>query len=313
MWKSAWVLGMALLAGPVAGQETSRAPNSPGDTTTDLVYTPVAPCRIADTRAAGGSLAPGVPRAFRVTGVGLDVQGGSAAGCDVPAGLASATLLNFVAVNPTGPGNLRAWAYASGANPPPNASILNYAQVPGLNLANGIAIPICDTGVDPCPQDLRVQADGNGAHVVVDVVGYFHRLATEEVTFAVTAENLTAGALGPNCSSHAQVSLIAPRPGRVVVQASVWLRISHVVGSHDVVIANVATAPGDCTTAFQHSVPGTMPTATEYDSTGAFFREFTVGAGAHTFYLTGVKPPSSGSAGFSRSTLLATYYPDPQD
>ena len=196
MVKSAWVLGMAFLAGPVAGEEPKAAPRSPGDTTTDLVYTPAAPCRIANTRAAGGSLAPGVPRAFRVTGVGLDVQGGNAAGCNVPTGLASAALLNFVAVNPTGPGNLRAWAYASGTNPPPNASILNYAQVTGLNIANGIAIPICDNGSRPRPQDLRVQADGNGAHLVVDVVGYFHRLATEEATFAVTAENLTASALG---------------------------------------------------------------------------------------------------------------------
>jgi hypothetical protein len=308
-------LGMALAAGPVMGQEPKRAPSAPGDTTTDLVYTPVAPCRIADTRPVGGSLAPGVPRAFRVTGVGLDVQGGNSAGCDIPNGLASAVLFNFVAVNPTGPGNLRAWAYAGGANPPPNASILNYAQVPGLNVANGIALPICDVTAGACPQDLRVQADGNGAHVVVDVVGYFHRLATENfATFAVSAENLNGSTIGPTCSSHLQVTLVAPGPGRVVVQSSVWLRISHVINFHDVVTGNLATTPTECAPGgLQHSVTSPMPTASEYDSTGAFFREFTVGAGPHTFYLNAFKPPNPGSAGFTQSRLLATYYPEPQD
>ncbi|HEX6737339.1 MAG TPA: hypothetical protein VF310_03595, partial [Vicinamibacteria bacterium] len=134
----------------------------------NLLYTPLTPCRIADTRV-GAPLAVGVPRDLRVTGLGLEGQGGSAAGCQVPA-TATVALLNLVAVNPTGPGNLRAWAPPAA---PPQASALNYAAVPGagLNLANALPVAICTFGV--CPAELRIQADGSATHVVVDVLGYF--------------------------------------------------------------------------------------------------------------------------------------------
>jgi hypothetical protein len=137
----------------------------------DLNYTAVTPCRILDTRVAGGSMAGNQTRDFRVTGVGLQPQGGATAGCNVPVGIAKAVLLNFVAVNPTGPGNLRAWAYSTPPVGPPTASILNYNAV---TIANGIAVPICDVSATACPLDVRVLNEGNfGTHLLVDVVGYF--------------------------------------------------------------------------------------------------------------------------------------------
>ena len=136
----------------------------------DLNYTAVTPCRIVDTRAAGGSMAGNQTRDFRVTGVGLQTQGGSAAGCGIPA-TARAVLFNFVAVNPTGPGNLRAWAYSTPTVGPPVASILNYSAA---TIANGIAVPICDVSATTCPLDVRILNEGTfGTHLVVDVVGYF--------------------------------------------------------------------------------------------------------------------------------------------
>jgi hypothetical protein len=89
-------------------------------------------------------------------------------------------VINFVAVNPTGPGNLRAWAYAEPAPTPPAASILNFAAV-GLNIANGVVVPICNPALTNCPGlDLYVRADVNGTHLVADALGYFHRFPVED-------------------------------------------------------------------------------------------------------------------------------------
>jgi hypothetical protein len=41
-------------------------PNALGDTTQDYVFTPVTPCRIFDTRNAGGALAADTARDFYV-------------------------------------------------------------------------------------------------------------------------------------------------------------------------------------------------------------------------------------------------------
>jgi hypothetical protein len=176
---------------PPAPHRQARAPRSGagplalGDSRAHLLYTPVTPCRIIDTRAAGGSLAVGAPREFSVTDLDLSPQGGSPTGCNIPFNRATAALVNFVAVNPTGAGNLRAWAYRTPPPPPPNSSVLNYAFVAGagLNVANGIAVPICDPSESgqACPLDFRAQADGNSTHVVADVVGFFERFPAEEV------------------------------------------------------------------------------------------------------------------------------------
>jgi hypothetical protein len=46
-----------------------EAPNVIGDSAADLVFTPLAPCRIVDTRVpAAGILSVGVPRPFLVAG-----------------------------------------------------------------------------------------------------------------------------------------------------------------------------------------------------------------------------------------------------
>jgi hypothetical protein len=160
------------------------APLTLGDTRAQLVYTPVTPCRIIDTRRAGGSLAPGVIRNFKVTGGGHEEQGGSSQGCGIPVGRATAALINFVAVNPVGAGDIRAWAYSDPPAPPPSTSIVNYAFIPdsGFNVANGIVVPICDPAHTSCPGfDLKVQADRSATHLVADVLGFFERFPTEEV------------------------------------------------------------------------------------------------------------------------------------
>jgi hypothetical protein len=149
-----------------------------GDSQADLVYTPVAPCRIIDTRLAGGPIAGGTGRNFRVTGTDLSAQGGSATGCGIPFGPATAAVINFVAVNPRGPGDLRITPFGT---PMPTASILNYAAVSGLNIANGPAVTICDPAVAACSSDFTIQADGGATQVVADVQGYFRNLRADQL------------------------------------------------------------------------------------------------------------------------------------
>jgi hypothetical protein len=137
----------------------------------DLVFTPVVPCRILDTRAGSpnpgagqGPLAPGAAFGFAVR----DRQGGPS--CGVPA-TAAVAVLNFVAAAASGNGNLRVWPYAPGTPVPPTASALNYTG--GFNTANEVAIALCNPGAATCAQDLLAQTSFSAAHLVVDVLGYY--------------------------------------------------------------------------------------------------------------------------------------------
>jgi hypothetical protein len=158
--------------------------NSLGDSQADLVYTPLTPCRIIDTRLAGGTIAPGTTRDFLVTGTSFASQGGSATGCGVPFGPATAAMINFVAVTPTGPGNLQVTPFGTAL---PLASIINYSA--GLNLANGLSVALCDPSATTCTRDVTIRANNSAAHLVADVQGYFRRVSTGGVGTALLADS----------------------------------------------------------------------------------------------------------------------------
>jgi len=148
-----------------------------GDTGADLIYTPVAPCRIIDTRESGsaGPIAGGGTRNFVVVGTtGFGSQGGHTGGCGIPEN-ATSVMINFVAVAPSTSGHLRAWPYGGTM---PSASILNFG--PGLNIANGLIQGICDAGTTTCNFDLSIYA-ASPVNVVADVTGYFRRFPTEQL------------------------------------------------------------------------------------------------------------------------------------
>jgi hypothetical protein len=176
-------------------------PNILGSTQADLVYTPVAPCRIIDTRSAGGPIVAGFTRNFQVTGTDLSLQGGSGTGCGVPFGPATAAVINLVAVGPAGAGDLRITPFGTAI---PLASIINYSS--GLNLANGPAITLCDPASTTCTFDFTIQADVSATNLVADVLGYFAaplRTALENVKEQTAAITIAAGATGvvmsPTC------------------------------------------------------------------------------------------------------------------
>lgn len=170
--------GSAAFAQQTNSGAEAVAPDAPvgiqayGDLDTDTVFVPVAPCRIIDTRIGGGIITAGSTRSFRVTGTGFTAQGGVAGSCGVPVGGASAAFINFVSVNPAGAGDFRITPFGT---PIPLASFLNYAQVPGLNVANGIAADICNAPA-ACANDFTIQADVSDSHLVADVLGYWKAL-----------------------------------------------------------------------------------------------------------------------------------------
>jgi hypothetical protein len=174
-----------------------------GDTDADLVFTPLAPCRIIDTRVpTSGILSVGVPRAFVVAGDSsvFQLQGGQAGGCGVPLG-ATAAMLNLVATRSVGPGFLKATPWAAGPPAMPNASVINYGLVSGLAaIANGLALPVCDPAVATCTYDLYVESGVNDTHFVVDVVGYYGRVAGmlkgAQAPLAVSGTNVGLSSVG---------------------------------------------------------------------------------------------------------------------
>jgi hypothetical protein len=168
-------LGLALSPEAARAQEATE-PEAPGvASSSDMVYTPIMPCRLFDTRLAGGPIAAGTQRNFLVTAANLASQGGSATGCGVPTS-STAAVVNFTVVTPDGPGNLRAFATATPQPAAPVAATMTFGIVTGLDaLSNGSVVPLCDRATTSCPAtgELRVQMSAAGGHVVGDVVGYF--------------------------------------------------------------------------------------------------------------------------------------------
>jgi hypothetical protein len=158
-----------------------------GDLNDDLVFTPVAPCRLADTRNTGaGALPARAARAFSATSNSLiAAAGGNAAGCGIPAG-PTALALTLTAILPMKAGNLV--AYADGA-PVPLSSALNFMA--GQIVANTTVVPT--TSATGPNFDLYNNSDGS-THVVVDVVGYFYApQAPDCVTATQTAASGSGG------------------------------------------------------------------------------------------------------------------------
>jgi len=143
---------------------TQVSPNALGDSADDMVYTPVAPCRIVDTRVIGGIVVNGSQRNWDMDGSNFSSQGGSSTDCGIPFGVAQAVAMNITVTQPSGPGYVTAWRYVSAR---PLASVLNF--VTGQTVANSTIIPTNPGG----GADFSVYVAGGNAHMVIDVIGYF--------------------------------------------------------------------------------------------------------------------------------------------
>jgi len=146
----------------------SVSPLSLGSGTSQLVFTPIPPCRIADTRGTGartGILATGVPRTFDLTtdafGKG---QGGQTSCPGLPSFSFYGWSVNLTATGFSTNGYLQVYPFGGSV---PATSILNYGP-PLLSIANSSTL----TGCYACSDDINIVA-ASPTHVILDVYGYF--------------------------------------------------------------------------------------------------------------------------------------------
>jgi hypothetical protein len=169
-----------------------------GETTSQLVFTPIPPCRMVDTRtpalARTGILAVGVSRAFDLTTAGYgEGQGGQVAGCTGLPGFSHfGWAVNITAVGYTGIGGLKVYPFGGVE---PATSIINYVP-DGWAIANNGHV----TGCYGCGDDIRIVSFTSPTHVIVDVMGYYQQAtgfavggAPARTTLAGTTETVEAG------------------------------------------------------------------------------------------------------------------------
>jgi len=137
-----------------------------GDVTQDLVYTPVTPCRIVDTRnTVAGAIGENASRSFAAAGeISYAGQGGSASNCAMNTEAPSAVALNVTVVGPAQAGYATVFPFGAAR---PATSSLNYAAGQIANNAIISKIPSPAASFDFTIYSLFQ------AHYVVDIVGYF--------------------------------------------------------------------------------------------------------------------------------------------
>jgi len=150
------------------GSPSSLSPLALGSTTSQLVFTPIPPCRIADTRESGartGILAAGVPRTFDLsTGGFAKGQGGSTSCPGLTSFNFSAWSVNITVTGYGSTGFLEVYPFGGSV---PATSISNFG--PALSaIANSSTL----TGCYGCTDSIDLVASA-ATHVVLDVYGYF--------------------------------------------------------------------------------------------------------------------------------------------
>lgn len=300
------------------------APNAIGDTQADLVYTPVQPCRVFDTRSAAlGRIEGGIERAFFITGTGdgaMASQGGTARGCGIPYGEATAVHINLLTVSPQGESFMTAWPYGT---PQPFVSVMNWYA--GVNLrANAVTVPICNPAVSSqCAQgDLSIFVSSGGAtHLIGDVLGYYRRFPVEaRRSFAWDAQTATVTTIGTSCTNQtgASIAVSVPDVGKMYVEGTAVIQVNHTSGSDDVIEVHVGTSTTDCTTAAaratRHMIPAAAPTASNYQFTIPVSAVFPVNPALSTtatYFLNARNLGSpAGADTFVSSTLVVTFHPN---
>lgn len=188
---NARLLGTRTSTAAKGGSNTiSVDPQALGDTASDLVFVPVTPCRIFDTRVAGGAIAANSTRDFDVTAVSnYSFQGGDSSDCGGAgaAGSFAAAVINFTVVTPSTAGYITAYPYLATR---PLAATVNY--VAG-DIKGNTAIVKLDQG--PSAAELSVYSFAT-THLVGDIVGYFINPAATAVQCVDTSNVIASVAAG---------------------------------------------------------------------------------------------------------------------
>jgi hypothetical protein len=145
-----------------------------GSTDKDLVYTPVTPCRVLDTRTSQGGtgeIAANSSKHFKVWGqTSFAAQGGAASNCGLTAGSdVAAIAMNFTVVTPASGGFITAYPFGGAL---PVAATVNF-QIGDIARGDFTIAKITQTG-SAATNHLSVFSTSN-ADVVGDVVGFYSR------------------------------------------------------------------------------------------------------------------------------------------
>jgi len=156
----------------VAAKGSLAASKALGDAAADLVYTPVTPCRLFDTRASQGGLGTPTIGVRRTYGATTPVASqGNVAGCAAPAGAAVA-LIQIGTLTPSGNGLLQGGP--QGAASFPNALILYQS---GDQYGTAVAMPL-----NPANGRFDMVEQFATADLYGDLLGYFAAPASGLVT-----------------------------------------------------------------------------------------------------------------------------------
>jgi hypothetical protein len=148
-----------------SGKGGTVTPQVLGSLSNDLVYTPIQPCRIVDTRnTLAGPILAGQTRSYDAFAGSFTSQGGSATNCGLASNAFTAIAVNLTAVFPANAGFATAYPFNTVR---PNASSVNYTA--GAIVNNGLLIQI----PNPLQSDDFTLWTLSTSDFVVDVVGYF--------------------------------------------------------------------------------------------------------------------------------------------
>lgn len=177
-----------LLLGGKSAQPGLATPTALGTAGGDLVYTPITPCRIIDTRVVGGMFGSNTTRSYDAfTATDFTAQGGDATNCDIPLNV-SALTVKITSSLPLDDGHFTVYPSNEAK---PLASSLNYRV--GVNTSNESHFRLCRPA---CPTDFSVYSL-SAAHLVVDVNGYYMEPEATALECTVAEEsgnlNLLAG------------------------------------------------------------------------------------------------------------------------
>ena len=191
----------------VAAKGSLAAGKALGDAAADLVYTPVTPCRLFDTRVSQGGLGTPTVGVRRTYGATTPVASqGNVAGCAAPAGAAVA-LIQIGTLTPSGNGLLQGGP--QGAASFPNALILYQA---GDQYGTAVAMPL-----NPANGQFDLLEQYATADLYGDLLGAFtapQATALDCVTRVNPSGSLTTGDVpagqsaifGSGCQSGYQVT-----------------------------------------------------------------------------------------------------------
>jgi hypothetical protein len=164
----------AVVDGDVVAKPTDAATKALGDNTIDTVYTPVTPCRLVDTRGVFAAVyqGNGAPSYFPMPFAGNEIRsyvlkgGNNTCLSQLPAALHPSAVQLQVFGMPTTSNSGDIEILPFGATFGSTATMVYIASIAFNTVSTAV-------GVNVENNEISVQVRGGGAHVAIDVVGYF--------------------------------------------------------------------------------------------------------------------------------------------